>query len=208
VLTVVGDSGYWDAPAQLMVFSPEGAIVCQPRHGDIVDPVAARGPLPSMIPYPRIFQSRVPFPGEPDEWFLKSKRGFYFRLCWSAKNSPVSLDGPYLSASIPTVTTRGATPVQIALLPHAGSTSSYSLQATPNPSGETGKMWTWGFDAAGLGSTPPIYLAAVNVSATQQDTLRAFFAGIILGIAGGALIAILQELIAPLSRRRDARHPV
>ena len=43
----------------------------------------------------------------------------------------------------------------------------------------------------------PIRVQGVDVGGTQRDSYRAFLGEISLGIAGGALIAILQELVAP-----------
>ena len=157
---------------------------------------------------------------------LRSYGGIYFRLRWTV-NAPVSLDGPFLSASLPTVeipltettdqTTDLGARVRMVLAPDAGDTSYYSLQATPSPSEAASNSWTWSetgsnvqtetFGTAAV-ATPPIYVAAVNAGGTQLDTVRVFFAGVFLGIAGAALITIAQELISPLSRRRDARHPV
>ena len=56
VLTVIGNDGYWNLPATLNVSSPGNAQVCQPRHGDIVDPDQPANSQP-MIPYPRLVVS-------------------------------------------------------------------------------------------------------------------------------------------------------
>lgn len=218
LLTVIGNDGFWNKPATLNVLSPGKAHVCQPRHGDIVASDEPANHQPG-IPYPRLVVSRPGHLGVP-AMRLQSRRGLYFRLCWSS-NAPVGLDGSYLSASLPEVAVQdspASVPVTIVLVPHAGDTSSYSLQATPNPSQTDGSSWTWSDSSTSstslegtvftTTSTPPIYVAAVNAGGTQEDALRALFAGILLGIAGAALVAILQELISPLSRRRDARHPV
>ena len=48
-------------------------------------------------------------------------------------------------------------------------------------------------------------VAAVNTNTNQHEENLSFFSGVILGVAAGALISILTELVAPLSRRRDNR---
>jgi hypothetical protein len=49
--------------------------------------------------------------------------------------------------------------------------------------------------------------AATNTSETQHDSYQAFLSGIVFGVAGGALVALIQELVAPFRSRRDLRPP-
>jgi hypothetical protein len=129
---------------------------------------------------------------------------FYVKVCWSS-NAPVSLNGAYLSAQFPPVAIdTGTVSLSRLLYPGAGDTADYVIQSQTPPSSASSDWWNW----SGLPADEPIRLSAVDVSGTQHDNFRAFLSGITLGIAGGALIAIIQEFVAPLSRRRDARHPI
>jgi hypothetical protein len=133
---------------------------------------------------------------------VTSSGPFYVRMCWSS-NAPVSLNGSYLSAQFPFVTVDpGSAQVSRQLLPDAGDTADYVIQSQTTPSSAASNSWSW----SGPASNDSVRLSAVNVSGAQHDNFRAFLSGVTLGIAGGALIAIIQEFIAPLSRRRDARH--
>jgi hypothetical protein len=53
----------------------------------------------------------------------------------------------------------------------------------------------------------PLTFSAVDSSETQHDTYDAFLSGIVFGIAGGALVSLVQELVAPFRSRRDLRPP-
>jgi hypothetical protein len=135
---------------------------------------------------------------------VTSHGNFYVRMCWSS-NAPVSLNGSYLSAQFPPVSSSsGSVSVNRVLDPAAGDTANFVIQSQTAPTHSDSSSWSW----SGPGIREPVHLSAVNVSGTQHDSFLAFLSGITLGIAGGALIAILQEFVAPLSRRRDSRHPV
>jgi hypothetical protein len=84
-----------------------------------------------------------------------------------------------------------------------GNTADFALQdeTAPSSSNRAGWGWTQSWRA------PPIQVTAVNTSAQQNGQYRAFPSGILFGVAGGAFITILQELVARLNRRRDERHP-
>jgi hypothetical protein len=56
-------------------------------------------------------------------------------------------------------------------------------------------------------ASAPLEVSAVNASETQHDTYRAFLSGILFGVAGGAAIALVQELVAPFRARRELRPP-
>jgi hypothetical protein len=79
--------------------------------------------------------------------------------------------------------------------------------------------WVWaesdpiagGPMAAGSAQSTPVAIsAATNVATAQAETHSALFAGVLLGIAGGALVAAMQELFGGLrqfprlGRRRRA----
>jgi hypothetical protein len=48
----------------------------------------------------------------------------------------------------------------------------------------------------------------VNTGGTRHDSYRAFVSAVAFGVAGGASITLIQELVVPFTRRRDARNPV
>lgn len=133
----------------------------------------------------------------------------YLRIRWRT-DAPVRLDGAYLGAQLPGVQVHwpgGApesVPMTTTLVPHAGDVGQFSIQATTGPSVTATRTWTWHFDATpsvgGAGQVPsgrfdPVAFSAVNVAATQDENVRAFLAGVLLGIAGGAVMTALVELV-------------
>jgi hypothetical protein len=126
----------------------------------------------------------------------------YVVLCWSS-GGPVSLSGSYLSAQFPPVSHAGPNSSVIrTLIADAGDTGNFALESQAPPAGSSSGAWQW---SSPLGvSAPTLRFSAINVSGTQHDTFRAFLSGIFFGIAGGAIITFLQELVVPFSRRRDA----
>jgi hypothetical protein len=135
---------------------------------------------------------------------VTSHGNFCVRMCWSS-NAPVSLNGSHLSARFPpAASSSGSVRVSRVLDPAAGDTANFVIQSQTAPTNSDSSSWGW----SGPGIREPIHLSAVNVSGTRHDNFWAFLSGITLGIAGGALIAILQEFVAPLRRRRDSGHPV
>jgi hypothetical protein len=132
-------------------------------------------------------------------------------LRWSTA-APVGLSGPYLSARFPPL--RGTTGIftQIAepgdvgaqsvtrvLSLSSGNTADFNIQTDPHPDGFAPTYWTWV-----TGNSPQVVqLAAVNTSQVQRENNNAFYSGILFGVVGGALIALITELVMPLSRRRE-----
>ena len=85
------------------------------------------------------------------------------------------------------------------------------------PSVTGARSWTWhrdeapapgdAADAAAGARFDPIAFSAVNVAETQQENVRAFFAGVLLGIAGGAVIGVIVELVKIRRVRRNEPSP-
>ncbi len=138
------------------------------------------------------------------------------RLCWGAgqQGEPVRLNGAYLNAAFPdTSYLEGrfpkaqnldfvTVPLQVVLTPNAGDTANFAVQSqgpAPRVTGPSG--WSWNRTTAA--QQEPVRLAAVDTSDQVNDQYHAFLSGILFGVAGGALIALLQELVSPLSRRRE-----
>ncbi len=147
-------------------------------------------------------------PGGPHTVVAANGARIYVRVCWGpgAPGAPVKLNGSYLGALFPTNDPdQTAPPVQVSgiIVANAGDTADFAIQSQTDASRATTTSAAWSWVTSSL--APPIHLTAVNTSEAQSDEYRAFLSGIVLGIAGGALITILQELIAPLNRRRDER---
>jgi hypothetical protein len=145
---------------------------------------------------------------------VTSRGNMDVRLCWSS-GAPVRRNGSFLSAQLPPLSSEDAflqnlkpdqgLSLSRTLDPADGEVANLTVQSPIAPTSSFATSWTW---SDKVPSMDPIRVSVVDISGTQRDSYRAFLAGICLGIAGGALIAIFQELVAPLSRRRDARHPV
>jgi hypothetical protein len=119
----------------------------------------------------------------------------------------MSLNGSYLRAAYPiweggnlrlqTFPTQGVSP-----------TTPRSLQQNRQPTGSN--AWEWESTSGSSLSQLQfigLQLSTVDTGGTQHDVFRGFLAGLVLGIAGGALIALFQEFVQPLSNRRDNRRP-
>ena len=136
-----------------------------------------------------------------------------------ATAAPFSLSGPYLSARFPPL--RGvSTDVPWTEIPQVGdlgaatvnrvlylgadtNTANFSIQTDPHPSVTTASSWAWT-----ISHTPQVIeVAATNASDAQHENNNAFYSGILFGVVGGALIALITELVVPL-RRQHRRHPV
>jgi hypothetical protein len=89
------------------------------------------------------------------------------------------------------------------LLPRGGDVGQFSIQATESPSATEQRAWIWHRDASAVTTVngaqgsgfDPISFSGVDVSETQQENVRAFLAGVLLGIAGGAVITLIAELV-------------
>ena len=137
-------------------------------------------------------------------------------LQWPAA-SPVQGEGAYLSARFPPV---HGIPVsqQLALADAdaagdqaSGSvtrvlhltdalTQNFNVQSDPLPTVTNEESWTW----VNHDVPQAIQVAAINSSALQHENNNALYAGVLFGVAGAALIALITELIGPFSRRKSA----
>lgn len=128
-------------------------------------------------------------------------------LCWHTRHAPLSFDGAYASAAIPSVT--ADSPGQLTGIhvnrilyftnPRANNqpvTAQYNVQggSLPNVTGPFG--WRWTNNTSG----DLIEMTAVNLSSSQHEAYRGFLSGVLFAIAGGGLILLLQELLGPLAR--------
>jgi len=177
--------------------------VCTPGEYSVDNGGASEGvPIPTQHPTHPVFVSTG---GPPVSYTDVQNRGFFYVvLCWSSAG-PVSLSGSYLSAEFPSVFDDSQTvSLTRTLVANSGDTANFAIESQKAPTIAFSASWQWPLlrtvDASRL------RFSAIDVSGTQHDTYRAFVSGIILGIGGGAVITLLQELVLPLSRRRDARN--
>jgi hypothetical protein len=140
-------------------------------------------------------------------------------LHW-ASDGPTRAKGAYLSASFPAIHGIAAqdgvavfeasdnevagdlatgTITRVLQITH-GDTADFSLQSDPHPSASTEQSWTW----TTQDSPQLIQVAAINTSDTQRENNNAFYSGILFGIAGAALVALITELVRPFGRRSGA----
>jgi hypothetical protein len=189
------------------IYDLEGARLCTPS----VLPVGVEPDLSVLGPPERVPPQHLSKPDSHGYNLVRSSGPMFVQFCWSS-NGPAQLNGPYLNAQFPSVDARSnsrsgfiAVRTTAVLYPNAGNTADYVVQSPTTPTASTADSWRWTSTTTSAASTPR--LSAVSTSASQHQTFRAFLSGIALGLAGGALIAILLELVGPISRARDARHP-
>lgn len=144
-------------------------------------------------------------------------QAFNIVLCW-ARDGPAVLRGPYLSAVIPAIvggSDFGETQLERDFVPPDTSSSGrplsraqfglapYALQGTQPPTAVSPGSWTWRTSGNGIKlSDVPLSVSAVDLAGVQDENRRSFLAGVLFGVAGGALIAVVEELLTPVRRRR------
>ena len=190
------------------IYDLDGARLCTPS----VLPEGVEPDFSFLGPPERVPPQHLSEPNSLGYKVVKSSGPMFVQLCWLS-NGPVQLNGPYLNAQFPSVDARSNSqngfidvPTTVVLYPNAGNTADYVIQSPTTPTASTAESWQWSTEPTSGASNPR--LSAVSTSASQHQTFRGFLSGIALGLAGGALIAILLELVGPISRARDARHPV
>jgi hypothetical protein len=103
----------------------------------------------------------------------------------------IASNGISTSAAIPEVLYQGLGTPFLLTLYQIPSASSYDWSASPT-SVVTGTTAQWQQDVAS-GDTPGRVAVGINHSAQTRDDIKIFIAGALLGIAGGAIIAAVQE---------------
>jgi hypothetical protein len=152
----------------------------------------------------------------------------YVKLCWNTR-APVRLEGSYLSARFPPVVepvTQVIGPptqdidvtVDRVLDPAVEDTAPFNVQQSlTKPTNSAAHTWSWiaPFPSPGgvvpsaqqayqeISEQQPIELSAIDVNGTAEDTDSALLSGIFLGVAGAALIALIQELVSLFRSRHD-----
>jgi len=190
-------------PTLLGIYNPAGARVCTPKH---LYRFTSSGILrmPAFkVTEERASQSNPNAPvGPVAETIVNSVGpGVYVDICYP-RTPPVRFVGAYLSAQFPKVQLLSGRlqNLRSKLTVKGANTADFSIQSPLSPSSTDVASWTWS-QAGGLA----IHFSAIDASTSQYENHQAFLSGIALGIAGGALITILQELVVPFSRRKDKR---
>jgi hypothetical protein len=131
----------------------------------------------------------------------------FVKFCWSSA-APAAINGAYLNAHIPPVlsaTSPAGYVVSRQLNLGESDSSDFVLQSIVQPTGVTQGGWQW--RPTRLTAAQTLAVSAVNTSETQHDSYDAFLSGIFFGIAGGALVALIQELVAPFRSRHESGPP-
>lgn len=124
--------------------------------------------------------------------------------CWSS-GGPVQANGAYPSARFFPVQ-QGVQGVRLIrqLNVGVGTTSDCSIQSVVLPDDDYLVGWQWSTEPP-AGSD--LAVSAVDASETQHDSYQAFLSGLVFGVAGDALVALIQELVAPFRTRKELRPP-
>ena len=127
-------------------------------------------------------------------------------LCWTSP-APLAFNGPYFSANLPAVqvnpdedprlrmeVTRNLYLINPALH-DTPVTAQYSLQAGTSPTMTDPYGWHW---AANRGQA--VQLTGTSLPETQHEAYLGFISGVLLGIASGALVSLIQAVVEPFRR--------
>jgi hypothetical protein len=79
-------------------------------------------------------------------------------------------------------------------------TQNFTIQSDPLPTVTNEQSWTW----VDHNLPQAVQVAAINASDLQHENNNALYAGVLFGVAGAALIALITELVGPFSRRKSA----
>lgn len=114
--------------------------------------------------------------------------------------------GSYANAALPAVSVIApdATIYQQMVLQGSISPSQISVLEGPSPMSNSAYAWSW---EAALGSVHQIAsgrsvhqvaFTLTDIAGVESDSKKAFLSGILLGVAGGALVALIEQLLRPL----------
>jgi len=121
----------------------------------------------------------------------------YVRLCWEA-HGPVGLNGAYLNAQFADISANGrSVALTSELYPDGGNTANYTIQTLNQPTDAQPNSWSWTNQKS---SFDPVALTGIDESVTQHEAYLNFLSGIAFGVAGGAAISLISELLAPLRK--------
>lgn len=124
-------------------------------------------------------------------------------LCWP-HGGAMRNDGTYLAAAFPEIAFDAATPPKLSVsrqLDTTGLAGAYTLQGGRQPTKISDLGWDWDAVVNG-GDVSDLSVFATSLSGVARDGRNSFLAGVLFGIAGAALVALIQELFLPLRLRR------
>jgi hypothetical protein len=151
-------------------------------------------------------------PGKTEPITISGRGYFFVRLCWPS-DGPVALNGAYLNARFPPTEVFAKTndsekvAYQLTLGSSDANTADFNVQSLQHPTTSTDTAWLWKAGSFGSLIAQALTFTGVNTSETQHDSYNAFLSGIIFGVAGGALVSLIAELVAPLRLRRERVPP-
>lgn len=135
----------------------------------------------------------------------------FLNMCW--QNNPIALvSRPFLAATFPSLTVLPPPSQPFINWPVSASQwlqfndfglASYTLQVGQPPTSIAANLWQWNTTTTSGQDIGPDVVYAANLFELQQDNHNVFLSGILLGIAGAALIVVLQELLGAVRRRDD-----
>jgi hypothetical protein len=134
------------------------------------------------------FQARVPLRHHflSYMWTLTLPDGIFY-----------SKAGSYATAAIPgiQVDAANATIYQNLELQNQIPTSQVSVLEGPSPTSSLASSWQWKMTGY---AAQQVAFTLTDISGIQNDSKSAFISGIFFGVAGGALIALIEQLLRPL----------
>jgi hypothetical protein len=128
-------------------------------------------------------------------------------LQWSSEVF-YSTSGPYASVEIPAIVPPGwlasdKNPAKFSQYFGYGGIEvpwQLSVQTGPEPTFSEPNEWDWNSKSASVFGKS---FTLTDDTAAGNATLHGFYSGIALGVAGGALIALMEQLLRPLGNRSD-----
>jgi hypothetical protein len=129
-------------------------------------------------------------------------------MCW--KRDPIAIvNRPYLAATFPGLVdlpagrfTKPPVSLSESLQFSDFGLASYTLQSGQSPTSMAANLWQWDTNGTTGQIVGPNVVYAANLFELQNDNNNVFLSGVFLGIAGGGLIALAQELLTAIRRRR------
>jgi hypothetical protein len=213
VLTVFGlPTGSHSKDWVLWVDHPGPVRLCTPHDvtvGDLESLDFFTEPSQRLVPAKKATQRLTPFLPEitvAGAYAVEGSGNYYVRLCWSS-GAPVSVAGAYLSAVFPPMLSYGdETPFTVTRQLNLGAPDSadFAVQSLVQPSSVTPGGWQWKSVVPGPSS---LSFTAVDTTETQHDSYQAFLSGIAFGVAGGAFVSLVLELLDPFRTRRQRVEP-
>ena len=173
--------------------------ICEPDKAD----VPGMGPLtpPQMTTGSYLIQGTSPSASGPGEPL------FGVNCHWNSKVG-ITTSGPYTTALVPAVDAgldNGELTRELFLDQH---TVDYSLQTESPPTLTYVNDWQWSVkltQGAGSTSSSPIPLSAADLAGLQWQSKKVFIGGVLLGIAAGAVVALMTNVLGVVDNSRKRR---